>query len=139
MTTPESQPQTPDEQQNRILAVVALYGSRYFAPLVESVTYNPNDDQQRKSLRTAYDGLPKELNEDEAALLSIYVSVAATKVKPEIEPQKSEINALRWLGSVATDRDKVTQRSVSRLLWHEHGIRGKLAAASLWYDRLIYH
>jgi hypothetical protein len=143
MTQPEitSQPEhEPTQEVNRILAIVALYGSSYFAPLLVAEDYSPDNDIARTKLRNAYDGMPKQLDADETRLLGIFIrreSGLDQDASPR-ECSRAEVRTLHWLGSISAMRgDEVTARSVSQTLRHKHGLAGKRAAVSLWYERTI--
>jgi hypothetical protein len=124
---------------NRIVEIGSVFGTQYFKPLVQAVAYDPNNEKQRRTLNLAYDGLPKQLSEEEAAMLGIYASTLAQQEKPNMECNLTEVRVLRWLGSAAANRDETTQRNVSHILRHDYGLRGMKAALSLWYDRTISH
>lgn len=133
----------PQEEQtefrNRVMGIVALYGQEYFAPLIVSEGYDPANEIERTRLRNAYDGLPKELTEEEVRHLGILIRL---QMNPEMSDgtNTAEVRTLKWLGSISNARgDETTSQNVTHTLRHKHGIRGKTAAIGLWFERTLQH
>lgn len=120
-------------------------GPAYVSGLAEEAIFMDSEEArlQRKLL---YNGLPKNLEPQETDRLSDYIGIAKqASADPEGPPIPRrqivayQIRVLKWLGSFTSNEkgNEATSRSISHTLLHNHGLRGKRAAISLWYERNI--
>ncbi len=141
MTEPDFTPMKQPTPANRI----AELGSEYIAALALKSTFDSESELALKTRRMTYEGLPKELTPDEMFTLTGHIGsqLIATEMTPERdittrERRAAQVRALRWLGSRSMmSGDQVTTESVSHTLRGNLGLRGKLAALSLWYERTV--
>lgn len=116
---------------------LALVGPQHVTALAFPQTYGDND-VMRLRRRMTYDGLPTELSTDEVQTFAGLVSEATKQVSPGENGHRMEVRALRWLGGISYLRsDLATAAHVADTLWHNEGLRGKMAAMSLWYEQNI--
>lgn len=88
-----------------------------------------------------YGKLPRELGQEEVALLGSSISQLVASVVPYSDTEgygrKSEISAIRRLGSAASAHgDGVTYESTREHL-RNRGARGRAAAIALWWEKKL--
>jgi hypothetical protein len=132
---------------NRIRELLNHAGPEYFAGILIADDYDINDDEQRLGMRARLAGLPAQMTVAEVEFLESQIHWNATLARAEqpgrvANVQRATTRTLAWIGDASLSRtvernDEVTIQSVSELLRHRAGIRSKVAAAALWWQRVV--
>jgi len=132
---------------NRIRELLNHAGPEYFAGMLIADDFDPNNDPQRLDMRSRLAGLPSQLTVPEVEVLESQIYWNATLARTDesariANVQRATTRTLAWIGSASLSKavehtDEVTIRSVSELLRHRAGVRSKLAALALWWQRVV--
>lgn len=119
------------------------------SPIFVETLSHPSTFQVSDSARLArgqvYNNIPRSLTPEEVQNLGMQVAVTA--LGPQTigegsatlqDANTAQVRALRWLGQRSlAGGDIDTMSSVITVLLKHAGIRGKVAAVALWYERFI--
>jgi hypothetical protein len=109
-------------------------------------SYDPDDEIARQHRVRFRQALPFELSTDEVTELGSRIHAIASHRAGELGQSdekrvglKAENRFLQWLGRSATSQDDHTLESVKTVLWHGHGVSGKLTAVSLAVQKIVQY